>query len=135
MRLLLWLVDAPERTLRRAAFRLHGGGSGVCLGADLRRRISPARQMQSRRGGASFSPVKHVPRGESLDRLLAAVLIALGQLELWVGNVDPGLSKAAAMPLTIVIPGLVAFRRRWPLGDGIGVVLGPEEVFAAGAHN
>jgi signal transduction histidine kinase len=58
--------------------------------------------------------VRRLPTGEVLDRLVAAGLVALGQLELWAGNATPG-PKALTVPLAILIPASVAFRRRYPL--------------------
>src|SRR5439155_21590669 len=45
---------------------------------------------------------------------VAAGMVGLGQVELWVGNVIAG-PKALVTPLVILIAGSVAVRRRWPL--------------------
>jgi signal transduction histidine kinase len=58
--------------------------------------------------------VSRLPEGKSLDRIVAAGLVVLGQVELWVGNAITG-PKALVAPLVILIAGSVAVRRRWPL--------------------
>ena len=58
--------------------------------------------------------MSRLPRGKSLDLIVAAGLVVLGQVELWVGNVITG-PKALVAPLVILITGSVAVRRRWPL--------------------
>ena len=58
--------------------------------------------------------MSRLPRGKSLDLIVAAGLVVLGQVELWVGNVITG-PKALVAPLVILIAGSVAVRRRWPL--------------------
>lgn len=57
------------------------------------------------------------PRGESLDRLVAGALVALGQVLLWVTTSTPG-PKPLTVPLAILIPASVAVRRRHPLAVG-----------------
>jgi signal transduction histidine kinase len=64
--------------------------------------------------GASLVGVNRLPRGESLDRLVAAGLVVLGQVELWAGNTTPG-PKGVVAPLALLVTGSVAFRRRWPV--------------------
>jgi signal transduction histidine kinase len=58
--------------------------------------------------------VKRLPREESLDRLVAAGLVVLAQLELWLTNSIPG-PKALTVPVAVLIPASVALRRRHPL--------------------
>ena len=58
--------------------------------------------------------MSRLPRGKTLDLIVAAGLVVLGQVELWVGNVITG-PKALVAPLVILIAGSVAVRRRWPL--------------------
>src|SRR3989440_3454505 len=58
--------------------------------------------------------MSRLPRGKSLDLIVAAGLVVIGQVELWVGNVITG-PKALVTPLVIPIAGSVAVRRRWPL--------------------
>src|SRR5256885_17194174 len=58
--------------------------------------------------------MSRLPRGKTLDLIVAAGLAVLGQVELWVGNVITG-PKALVTPLVILIAGSVAVRRRWPL--------------------
>jgi signal transduction histidine kinase len=62
------------------------------------------------------------PKGKQLDRIVAAGLVVLGQIELWVGHAVPG-PKGVAVPAMLVMTGSVAVRRRWPLGVGAVVVL------------
>jgi signal transduction histidine kinase len=66
--------------------------------------------------------MKRFPKGEQLDRLVAAGLVVLGQIELWVGHAVPG-PKGVAVPAMLVMTGSVAVRRRWPLGVGAVVIL------------
>ena len=78
--------------------------------------------------------VRRLPRGENLDRLVAAVLVVLGQVELWVGNATPG-PKALTVPLAIVIASSVGVRRRWPLAVGAVVLLSNAVIFAVGGQH
>jgi signal transduction histidine kinase len=66
--------------------------------------------------------VKRFPKGEQLDRIVAVCLIVLGQIELWIGHTNPG-PKAVTVPLMLITTASVAFRRRWPLGVGVTVLL------------
>jgi signal transduction histidine kinase len=66
--------------------------------------------------------VKRFPKGETLDRIVAAGLLVLGQIELWIGHAVPG-PKALAVPVMLVMTGSVAVRRRWPLEVGVVVIL------------
>jgi signal transduction histidine kinase len=61
--------------------------------------------------------VTRLPHGESLDRLIAAVLVVFGQALLWFGNATPG-PKALTVPVTLLITASVAVRRRHPLAVG-----------------
>ncbi len=79
--------------------------------------------------------VNRFPRGERLDRLVAACLIVAAQLVLWAGNATPGLPKGLGALLAIVIPACVAFRRRWPLGAGLVAIGGIDLIFLVGAHD
>ncbi|HEX6460779.1 MAG TPA: sensor histidine kinase [Thermoleophilaceae bacterium] len=65
--------------------------------------------------------MKRLPRGEALDRIVAVGLIALAQIELWVGHAISG-PKAVVVPLSILMPASVAVRRRWPLEVGVLVM-------------
>jgi signal transduction histidine kinase len=58
--------------------------------------------------------VDRIPREESLDRLVAAGLTVLGQVQLWAGNTIPG-PKGLLAVLAALLTGSIAFRRRWPL--------------------
>jgi signal transduction histidine kinase len=66
--------------------------------------------------------MNHFPKGKQLDRIVAAGLVVLGQIELWVGHAVPG-PKGVAVPAMLVMTGSVAVRRRWPLGVGAVVIL------------
>ena len=72
--------------------------------------------------GVSVRGVKRFPKGEQLDRIVAAALVILGQIELWVGHAVPG-PKGVAVPAMLVMTGSVAVRRGWPLGVGAVVIL------------
>jgi signal transduction histidine kinase len=69
--------------------------------------------MKSAARGVTVVGMTRLPRGESLDRLVAAGLVVLGQVELWATNAIPG-PKGLTVPLSILIAGSVAVRRRWP---------------------
>jgi signal transduction histidine kinase len=62
--------------------------------------------------------VTRFPRGERLDRLVAAGLAVLGQIELWASTAVPG-PKWVAAPLMLLLTGSVAVRRRRPLAVGL----------------
>ena len=72
--------------------------------------------------GVSVRGVDRFPKGEKLDRIVAAGLIVLGQIELWVSDALPG-PKAVACPVMLVMTAAVAFRRRRPLGAGSAALL------------
>jgi signal transduction histidine kinase len=78
--------------------------------------------MKSARAGGTVRSVRRLPRGESLDRWVAAVLVVLGQVEVWVGNTAHG-SKPAVAPLLALMAAAVAVRRRAPLAAGVVVLL------------
>jgi hypothetical protein len=85
---------------------------------------SPVRQMKGLSRGVSVRVVKRrFPKGEELDRIVAAGLVVLGQIELWAGNEVPG-PKAVAALLMVVVTAPVAVRRRWPLAAGTVVLVG-----------
>jgi signal transduction histidine kinase len=56
-----------------------------------------------------------------LDRIVAAVLVAVAQIELWVGHATTSPEWLAA-PLCVVIPALVSVRRRAPVVVGSLIV-------------
>ena len=62
------------------------------------------------------------PDPVTVDRIVAACLVVIGQLELWIADAVPG-PKWVAAPLLLVMTGAVAFRRRWPLASGSAVLL------------
>jgi signal transduction histidine kinase len=66
--------------------------------------------------------MNRLPHGEALDRVVAACLVVLGQIELWVGNAVP-VPKGLAAPLMVVMPCCIALRRRRPLFAGCVVLL------------
>ena len=67
--------------------------------------------------------MSRVPKGESLDRLVAAGLVVFGQLQVWIGDAIPGPMTVIA-PLALVITGAIAYRRRFPLAVGLTVLSG-----------
>ena len=86
--------------------------------------------MKGRRRDVSVRAVKRFPTGEKLDRIVAVFLVVLGQIELWIGHAVPG-PKAVAVPVMLVMPGSVAFRRRWPLPVAPVVVLVANDLLGA----
>jgi signal transduction histidine kinase len=78
--------------------------------------------MKCAASGASVHAVNRFPKGEQLDRIVAAGLIVLGQIEVWVGHTNPG-PKGLTVPLMLITTASVAVRRRWPLGVGVTVLL------------
>jgi len=60
---------------------------------------------------------KRLPRGESLDRIVAIGVVVVGQIELWATNAVPGPTWLATIYL-FVIAACVAVRRRRPLAAG-----------------
>jgi signal transduction histidine kinase len=92
---------------------------------------SPVRQMKGAPRGVSFRSVKRFPKGEQLDRIVAAGLVVAGELQVWLGTTVPG-PKGVAAVLMLLMTAPVAVRRRWPLGAGT-VVLGSTGVLAATA--
>jgi signal transduction histidine kinase len=90
--------------------------------------------MKGARRGVSFRSVKRFPTGEKLDRIVAVLLVVLGQIELWIGNAVPG-PKAVAVPVMLVMTGSVAVRRRWPLPVAVVVLVANDLLgAAAGAY-
>ena len=83
---------------------------GLSRAGDLRGAISPARQMKCGAGGTRFRSVDRLPRGERLDRVVAAFFVVLAQVELWVGHVIPG-PKALAVAYALVLPGSMILLR------------------------
>lgn len=77
--------------------------------------------MKNRPSPVTLVPVTRALRGESLDRIVAAGLIVLAQIELWVGHAISG-PKGVVVPLAVVMPACVAVRRRWPLAVGVTVM-------------
>jgi signal transduction histidine kinase len=79
--------------------------------------------------------VERLPRGEALDRWVAAGLAVAAQIVFWTGNVLPGLPKVAAVLLSLAIPATVAFRRRRPFVAGSAAVLLTGLIFLLGGNN
>ncbi len=77
--------------------------------------------------------MKRFPTGEKLDRIVAVFLVVLGQLELCVGHALSG-PQGVAVPLLLVITGSVAFRRRWPLGVGVVVLISNDVLGAVAGY-
>jgi signal transduction histidine kinase len=92
---------------------------------------SPVRQMKAARRGVSLRSVKRFPKGEQLDRIVAAGLAVAGELQVWLGTTVPG-PKGVAAVLMLLMTAPVAVRRRWPLAAGT-VVLGSTAVLAVTA--
>jgi signal transduction histidine kinase len=72
-----------------------------------------------------------VDRAERIDRYVAAALIVVGQLELWIGDALPG-PRWLSAPLAIVMCGTVAFRRRRPLLAGSLALVCTDTLILAG---
>jgi signal transduction histidine kinase len=70
-------------------------------------------------------------RGETLDRITAACLVVVAQLELWVGHVTDS-PKALAIPVFVAIPVLVAFRRHAPVLVGSLILVLQQAIFVTG---
>jgi signal transduction histidine kinase len=66
-----------------------------------------------------------------LDRIVAAVLIVVAQIELWVGHATTS-PKWLAAPLCVLIPALVAVRRRAPVLVGALIVCLQQLIFLTG---
>jgi signal transduction histidine kinase len=75
--------------------------------------------------------MKRFPKGEQLDRIVAAGLVVAGELQVWLDSTVPGPRGVAAL-LMLLMTAPVAVRRRWPLGAGT-VVLGSTAVLAVTA--
>jgi signal transduction histidine kinase len=78
--------------------------------------------MKSAAHAITFGTVRRFPKGEQLDRIVAGCLVVLGQIELWIGNAIPG-PKGLAVPIAILMPLTIAFRRRRPLAAGSTVLI------------
>ncbi len=72
--------------------------------------------------------------GEKLDRIVAAGLAVLAQIELWAGHAISG-PKGVIVPLAVLMPAAVAVRRRWPLPIGTFVMLANGLFWAVGGHS
>jgi signal transduction histidine kinase len=59
-----------------------------------------------------------VSRAERIDRYAAVALMALGQIEVWIGDAVPG-PKWVAAPFTLLLTSTVGWRRRVPLTAGV----------------
>src|SRR4051794_25946931 len=79
--------------------------------------------------------VKRLPRGEALDRWVAAGLIVAAELACFVGDATPHIPRWLGALLAFAIPAGVAFRRRWPLAAGSWIVLLTSLIFTAGGNN
>jgi signal transduction histidine kinase len=66
-----------------------------------------------------------------LDRIVAVILVVVAQVELWVGHVSTT-PKPLAAPLFVLIPALVAFRRRAPVVVGAVILLAQQVIFVTG---
>jgi signal transduction histidine kinase len=79
--------------------------------------------------------VTRFPRGEELDRWVAAGAAVAGLVMLATGDVLPGLPAGVAVVLSLAIPATIAFRRRWPLASGVAVILLTNLIFLLGGNN
>src|SRR5689334_4561979 len=66
-----------------------------------------------------------------VDRITAAVLVVVAQIELWVGHTTTSPTWLAA-PLSVIIPALVAVRRRAPVLVGSLIVCLQQLIFITG---
>jgi signal transduction histidine kinase len=62
--------------------------------------------------------VPRLPAPEKADRIVAAALTVIAQIEIWLGGQMPG-PRWLTAPLALVLTGTVAVRRRWPLAAGL----------------
>jgi signal transduction histidine kinase len=74
-----------------------------------------------------------VSKAERIDRYVAAALIVLAQIELWVGDAIPG-PRWLSCPLSVVMAGTVAFRRRHPLAAPLVAIAGNVTLIAANGN-
>jgi signal transduction histidine kinase len=79
--------------------------------------------------------VNRLPRGEALDRWLAAALVVAAEVACFAGNATPHIPKWLAAVIAFTLPLGVAFRRRWPLAAGAWVLLLTNLIFVAGGNN
>jgi len=70
------------------------------------------------RGGPHADTFGAVTRAERIDRYVAAALVVLAQIEVWVGHAVPG-PKGVTAPLVLLLTSTVAWRRRAPLAAGV----------------
>jgi signal transduction histidine kinase len=112
-----WLTSSTV-TSAELYFVWNPGDFGLCRAADIQAGISAVRQMKSTARGVTVVGVTRLPRGESLDRLVAAGLVVLAQVELWATSAISG-PKGLTLPLTTLIAGSVAVRRRWPFAVAV----------------
>jgi len=78
--------------------------------------------------------VNRVFRGESLDRIVAAVLSVAALVVFITGDATPGLPLGLGIPLGLAMTGSVALRRRYPLAVGVFLILSMNLMFLVGAH-
>jgi signal transduction histidine kinase len=90
--------------------------------------------MKSGEIGITVVLVTRTLKGERLDRIVAAGLIVLAQIELWVGNAISG-PKGVIVPLSVLMPAAVAVRRRWPLPVGASVMFANGLFWLVGGHS
>jgi signal transduction histidine kinase len=66
-----------------------------------------------------------------LDRIVAALLVVVAQLELWLGHEIPG-PRPVAAAFGVLLPALVAVRRRAPVLVGAAILIGQNVVLLMG---
>ena len=74
-----------------------------------------------------------LPRGETLDRVVAAVCVVWGQVDVWLTHTTPG-SRWYVAPLTLVATASLAVRRRHPLAVASAMSLASALMAFGGGH-
>jgi signal transduction histidine kinase len=77
--------------------------------------------------------VQRLPRGERLDRLVAIICVAWGQLDVWLWHTTPG-AKWYVAPLSALAAAALAVRRRHPLAAVSTVVVAEALLAFGGGH-
>lgn len=74
-------------------------------------------------------------KGERLDRIAAAGLLVLGQIEFWAGGHTIAGHKGLNAFLVVLMPACVAVRRRWPFAVGVVVMFANSAFWLAGGKS
>src|SRR5437764_15300925 len=91
--------------------------------------------MKSRRIGVRLVRVTRYLKGERLDRIAAAGLLVLGQIEFWAGGHTIAGHKGLNAFLVVLMPACVAVRRRWPFAVGVVVMFANSAFWLAGGKS